>query len=255
MGTAMRTSLDVEFGTYTEWLVDAIVEVAPQQLIPPTCRGTGQPQLLERLADGLRLTSSSLVLDLGSGLGGPAAWLAAHHGCRVIGTDVMETEVRAAARLFPGSTAAVGAAEELPWRDACFDAVWCLGVLEMIEDKRRVAREIARVLRPGARFAIYGFFATGRPFTHEPSANHFASLDECLADLAASGLALVDAVPYEGSSSPDEWRQAVMAIRDEVHRRHSGDERFALALAQLGSFNWLRTSGCISDWLVIGERL
>jgi len=42
-------------------------------------------------------------------------------------------------------------AEALPCEDAAFDAVVCVDVLEHVEDLDKVLREVARVLRPGAR--------------------------------------------------------------------------------------------------------
>ena len=250
----MHPALDIEFGTYTEWLVEAILRLDREQRIPSACRGTGRPELFDHIADRLAIGSGSVVLDLGSGLGGPGAWLGRARGCRVVGTDVMEIEVRGSARLFPGTSAAVAEAERLPWRDSSFDAAWSLGVVEMVGDKRRAMREVARVLKPGGRVAIYGFFATGKPFTHPPTANHFVGTDELVSDLEWNGLRILEVEPNEWTSAPPDWRRAVELVRSDVIAHHEGDRRLALAQTQLGSFNWLRTSGCIADWVVIAEQ-
>ncbi|GAB3099263.1 methyltransferase domain-containing protein [Lysobacter terrae] len=47
------------------------------------------------------------------------------------------------------STDVLGVAERLPFRDASFDAVICLNVLEHVKDPFQVARELMRVLKPG----------------------------------------------------------------------------------------------------------
>jgi 2-polyprenyl-3-methyl-5-hydroxy-6-metoxy-1,4-benzoquinol methylase len=42
----------------------------------------------KELAEGLSLEPGSTVIDVGCGLGGPARYLAATHGCRVTGIDL-----------------------------------------------------------------------------------------------------------------------------------------------------------------------
>jgi len=250
----MRSKLELEFDTYSAWLVESLADLEPEDVIAGTCRGTGNPELLERVADSLDVGPDSLVLDVGSGLGGPSAWLGRERGCRVVGVDVIETEVRAAARLFPETTPVVAGAERLPWRDASFDAVCSLGVIEMVANKRDALGELSRVLKPGGGVAIYGFFATDKPFRHAPTANHFVKAEGLISDLERSGVRLVEASRCRYSPAPDSWRRATAALRADVDRRHQGDDRLTLAQAQLGSFNWLRTSRCIEDWLLVGER-
>jgi SAM-dependent methyltransferase len=111
---------------------------------------------LARLA-GLR---GMYVLDVGSGLGGPARTLAAEYGCRVIGLDPTEEFCRAATML----TARVGlqesvvfrhgSAQDMPFETATFDAVWTQGVLMHIRDKARFFADASRMLRPGGRLAF-----------------------------------------------------------------------------------------------------
>lgn len=81
---------------------------------------------MARLA-GLR--TGMHVLDVGSGLGGPARTLAVEYGCRVTGLDLTEEFCRVAIML----TARVGLQEhtafrhgsalDLPFEEATFDAV------------------------------------------------------------------------------------------------------------------------------------
>lgn len=46
----------------------------------------------------------------------------------------------------------IGAGEALPYKDAAFDAVVCVDVLEHVADLHRVLSEVTRVLRPGGLF-------------------------------------------------------------------------------------------------------
>lgn len=47
-----------------------------------------------------------------------------------------------------------GVAEALPYRDAIFDAVICVTALEFVARPHLAIAEVARVLRPGGRFAL-----------------------------------------------------------------------------------------------------
>ena len=50
-------------------------------------------------ADRLQLESTSHLLEVGSGSGGPAVYLAANRGCRVTGVDLNEHGIRNGKRL------------------------------------------------------------------------------------------------------------------------------------------------------------
>ena len=54
----------------------------------------------------------------------------------------------------PGARALVGNAEKLPYRDAMFDNITCIGSLERMLDREAVLREMQRVAKPGARFCV-----------------------------------------------------------------------------------------------------
>ncbi len=105
-------------------------------------------------------TAQDHILDIGSGLGGPARYLAATYGCTVSGVDLTEEFVAAATDLTrrTGLAARVnfrqGSALDLPFPDASFDLGWTQNVAMNIEDRSRWYREMHRVLKPGARLAI-----------------------------------------------------------------------------------------------------
>ena len=248
-----RDRLEIEFGTYSEWLIEAMLNLDPADTIGPACRGTARPDLFAILADALGLETDTSVLDVGSGFGGPAAWLMRERGARVVGVDLMEAEVAASVRFFPGLSGVVGSAGRLPLRDAAFDAVWSLGVFEMLANKSRAVAEAARVLKSGGRFAVYGFFANDA-IRDCPGANRFESPSAFVGRLTAAGLSVVDVVRGQKWSTPAAWRASIEMVRDEVRRLHAGDPRLVLVESELGSFNWLRMTDQISDWIVIAEK-
>jgi sarcosine/dimethylglycine N-methyltransferase len=107
------------------------------------------------------IASDMTVLDVGSGVGGPARFLAATCGCQVTGVDLSAPFVDAARYLTErtGQGALVsfqiGSALELPFDASRFDAALLQHVAMNISDRRRLYREIRRVLKPGGRFATY----------------------------------------------------------------------------------------------------
>ena len=115
----------------------------------------------KEMAARLNLTPATRVIDVGSGLGGPARWLAATYGSQVTGIDLTEAFCIAAealtARLGLSDrvTFHKGSALEMPFADAAFDVAWTQHVAMNIADKAGLYREIARVLRPGGRLALF----------------------------------------------------------------------------------------------------
>lgn len=250
-----RDLLEPEFGTYSSWLVEAIGRLDPGDRIAAACRGTGRPALLAELARLLRLREGNLLLDIGSGLGGPGAWALRTHRCRVLCLDLMELEVAGSLHLFPELSGIVGSASDLPLVGESVDAAWALGVVEMVPERQRSIAEVVRVLRPGGRFAIYGFFAAGRDVPFHPAANRFDRPEAVLHMFELEGLRIIQGSPAGTEPAPADWCSPVTSVRAAVRRQHAGEHALTLAETQLGSFNWLRLTGQIRDWIMVGEKM
>ena len=101
-----------------------------------------------------RLRAGMHVLDIGSGLGGPARTLTAEYGCQVTGLDLTEESCQAAEMLTTRVglsdrvTFRQGDALHLPFDPGSFDVVWTQYALMNIADKTRLVQEAHRVLRP-----------------------------------------------------------------------------------------------------------
>jgi len=133
-------------------------------------RGLAATAELAKLA---AISESMSVLDVGSGVGGPARYLAATCGCRVTGVDLSEPFVDAARYLTArtGQSGQVafeaGNALNLPFGDGRFDAVFLQHVAMNIADRARLYREIHRVLKAGGKLATYDVVA-GEGEPHYP---------------------------------------------------------------------------------------
>ena len=141
--------------------------LAPQQLASFDqfhTRGLAATVELAKLA---AIASDMSVLDVGSGVGGPARFLAATYGCRVTGVDLSEAFVEAARYLTQrtGQSERVSfenaSALALPFDDGHFDVALLQHVAMNISDRARLYQEIQRVLRPGGKFALYDVVLKG----------------------------------------------------------------------------------------------
>lgn len=248
-----RERFEAEFGCYSEWLVEAVEALAVDP-IPAVARGTGNPALLRAAADRLELAPGDLILDVGCGLGAPAAWLESHHDCDVVGVDVMEPSVRGMRRLFSDAKAVVASTRALPFASGSFDGAWALGVLEMVEDKGRALSEIARVLRPGAPLVLYDFVMVGEGVLQGPAADRFVAPEDTFERLRAAAFEIRDARPVEVDPAPESWRRARDVVREEIRARYSSDDRYRVAEEELNAFRALVADKAIEDWFFVAER-
>jgi ubiquinone/menaquinone biosynthesis C-methylase UbiE len=129
----------------------------------------GGLRLTERLGLLLQLDSSSSVLDVASGRGTSAMFMAERFGCKVVGVDYGQQNVERAnsEAAHRGLSARVrfqqADAESLPFPSASFDAVVCECAFCAFPDKSRAAGEFARVLRSGGRVGISDLTRTADP--------------------------------------------------------------------------------------------
>jgi ubiquinone/menaquinone biosynthesis C-methylase UbiE len=131
-------------------------------------QATAELAELSQVRPGLR------VLDVGSGLGGAARFLAAERGCQVTGLDVTPEYCRAAAALSKatgvdgGTRFLCASALAMPLADSGFDLAYSQHVQMNVADKAVFYREIARVLRPGGRFVLHDILAGPAGLPHFP---------------------------------------------------------------------------------------
>lgn len=113
------------------------------------------------LAQRLGAEPGDKVLDLGSGFGGPARFLAATVGCHVTGIDLMQEYVDIATELTERAGLATrvafvqGDASKLTFADETFDRAWTIHVSMNIRDKQGFYEGVYRVLRSDGVFALY----------------------------------------------------------------------------------------------------
>lgn len=107
------------------------------------------------MATLIRARPDEHILDVGSGLGGPARYVAKRFGCRVTGIDLtaefcdVARHLTRLLHLEERVSFEVGNALAMPFRDASFDGAYSMNVSMNIADKSAFYGEIHRVLKPG----------------------------------------------------------------------------------------------------------
>lgn len=104
----------------------------------------------------LGLASHAHVLEVASGSGGPALYLARTHGCRITGTDInnegLNTARQAAlAAQIDADFRFADADHTLPFDPESFDAVMCIDSMNHFHNRLPVLCEWHRVLKAGGR--------------------------------------------------------------------------------------------------------
>lgn len=186
-------------------------------------RGIAATKELVRL---LAPQAGERLLDMGSGVGGPARWIAAHYGCHVTGIDLTADFCTAAQALnaVTGMTGKVtivtGSATELPFPDGSFDRVYSQNVIMNIADKARFYSEARRVVKPGGMLAFsnIGMGPAGSP--HYPvqwatsAASSFLSTpEESRTQMLAAGLEILSF-----RDTTEELRAGLLAFGQKVAR-------------------------------------
>ena len=174
----------------------------------------GGVRLTERLGELMELTPESRVLDVASGPGTSAFFLAKRFGCEVVGVDYSVQNVERANKLSAskGTSSRVrfegGDAEKLAFGEETFDATVCECAFCTFPGKSAAAHEFARVLRRGGHVGMSDLTrASALP----------TELDSLLAWISC----IADAQPI------DTYEEYLQAAGLKVHAVESHDEALA----------------------------
>ena len=223
---------------------------------------------VDALAAAARIDSSCHVLDVCSGVGGPARYLAHNYRCRVTGLDITESRHVAAIRLtrLVGLSHFVdfrlGNALAMPFADAAFDVVIGEEAWAHIPDKPRLVGECARVVKPGGRIAFTDIVRGGglseveeTRLRREMTFLELASADSYTRLLEAAGCHVVDSVDL-GAPWTEILRQRLemyRGLKDTTVERF-GEAHFRRWDDTYAFFVGLYGSGRLGGVRIVAER-
>ncbi|SEM24900.1 class I SAM-dependent methyltransferase [Streptacidiphilus jiangxiensis] len=112
----------------------------------------------EAVAEEAGLAPGMTVVDVGAGTGAFAAAFHDWFGVRVLAVEPAPAMRALIAPVSGGVEPVDGRAEALPLPDACADAAWLGSVVHHLADLDKAARELRRVLVPGAPVLVRNTF-------------------------------------------------------------------------------------------------
>jgi len=150
---------------YHDAMIDLLEIVWGKGFMAPGGEGS-----VAKIVGGLDLAGKRVV-DVGSGLGGPAFVLAERFGANVVGVDIEAPLVERAR----ASAQARGLGDRvrfevveigpLPFEDASVDLVMSAGAYTQTADKLGALRDCYRVLRPGGSVSLYDWTRSDAPLS------------------------------------------------------------------------------------------
>jgi len=159
----------------------------------------------QEMAESLAIAATDHLLDVGSGIGGPARYLVRRFSCRITGID-LTPEFCEVARHLSGLLQMedavrfeVGNALAMPFADATFDGAYSMNVSMNIADKQALYREIRRVLKPGG-WLMLSEIAKGpgaamdypTPWARTAQASFLATPEDTVRSLEEAGFEVVN---------------------------------------------------------------
>jgi sarcosine/dimethylglycine N-methyltransferase len=228
----------------------------------------GGTAAVDRLIHEGQLSGSDLVLDICSGMGGPARYIASKTGCHVTGLDLTASRVEGAQMLtrLAGLGDKVrfvqGNALRMPFADESFCAAISQEAFAHIPGKPRLVAECARVLRPAGRLVFTDIMSRsalstgdalklfdGMRFSEIATAGDYASW------LGVCGLELVKLIDLS-----EEWTR-ILVERHAMYRSleaqtvaRLGREHFERYDAAYAHFVGLYQTGVLSGALVHARK-
>ena len=210
----------------------------------------------DRFIAWLRLRPQEHVLEVASGSGGPARYLARQTGCQVTGIDANENGVETATQSLSDTDVSdrikfkvADANGTLPFADNSFDAAMCIDSMNHLPDRARVFAEWCRVLRPGRRAVFTDPVMITGPVTNDELALRSLvglflfvppGVNERLIANAGFQLVQQEDVTENAAMVSKRWQDARQRHKDalvqiEGEERFDGLQKFFAAVHQLTS--------------------
>ena len=216
----------------------------------------------------LNLSTGDHVLEVASGSGGPALYLAKKFGYRITGLDINEEEVRTANRqAFDANITDVrfqlaNVNERLPFEEATFDAVMCVDSMNHFRDRLGYFREWQRVLKSGQRALFTDPVVITGPVSNEELAARsnigfflFVPLEVTKNFIEEAGFRLVHCEDVTGNIelTSGRWHASRQRHREDLIKIE-GEERFEGLQKFLSTVHQLTGERRLSRFVFVAEK-
>jgi SAM-dependent methyltransferase len=188
----------------------------------------------------LKLSEGDHVLEIASGSGGPALYLAKKHKCHITGLDINEEGIKTAnqhaldAKVTDAKFQLADANQRLPFDDETFDAVMCVDSMNHFHDRLGYLQEWHRVLKSRKRTLFTDPVVITGPVSNEELAARsnigfflFVPLETTESLIKEAGFKLIRREDVTGNIelTSGRWHASRQKHREELIKIE-GEERF-----------------------------
>lgn len=217
----------------------------------------------------LRLNRSSNVLEIGSGSGGPALFLAQVIGCKVIGLDVNEFGVNNSNELARkrdldslARFQLADASQPLPFAQDTFDAVISNDAMCHVPKRLEVLQEWHRVLKPGGQMLFTDAMVITGLVSHEEIARRSSigyyyyvapGVNEKMIEGAGFELIRCEDLTSSAATVSRRWHDARASHREGM-TRIEGESNFEGLQEFLRCVHALASEGRLSRYMYLARK-
>ena len=216
----------------------------------------------------LDLSPGDQVLEVASGSGGPALYLARKFKCRITGLDINEEGIKTAnqqaleAEIRDARFQLADVSQRLPFEDETFDAIMCMDSMNHFPNRPSLLREWYRVLRAGRRILFTDPVVITGPVSNEELAARsnigffiFIPLDITLNFIKEAGFKLIRCEDVTGNieQTSGRWHTSRQKHREELIKIE-GEERFEGLQKFLSTVHKLTSERRLSRLVFLAEK-
>ncbi|MDQ3006876.1 MAG: methyltransferase domain-containing protein [Chloroflexota bacterium] len=216
----------------------------------------------------LNLSSDDHILEVASGSGGPALYLAKKFQCHITGLDINEAGVKTAnqqaldANIANAKFQVADADQRLPFDESTFDAAICIDSMNHIRDRLKLLREWHRVLKTGKRILFTDPVVMTGPISNEElaarsSIGFFIFIPPAITEkfIEQAGFKLIHCEDVTGNIelTSGRWHGSRQKHREDLIKIE-GEERFEGLQKFFSTVHQLTSERRLSRFVFVGEK-